>query len=283
MRCVCSRCSGRSLQIRSRQIPEHLEYRGSSSKTHKRHLPRQQGNHDHLNNQRDRDGGQPPILVSHGRGGQRARNRDGGVKQKFSAAWDVYRHDREFRRAAHVAMLFISALLLFPHYQWLGREHLGTSNQDLITWVIAQNISVGVISPLLGTIADRHGNRLAVRLAVFVSSLAPVVAVFLASGYVADGGRWYWVTFVLVGLCPVTMRMIQNYTLELVDEEQHPRYLSTMTFCFAVPFILSPLFGWLIDVLPYQYPFLAVSLMIAIGGVMTFRMSEPRHRRKQPT
>ena len=77
--------------------------------------------------------------------------------------------------------------------------------------------------------------------------------------------------------------MIQNYTLELFDEEQHPRYLSTMTFCFAVPFILSPLFGWLIDVLPYQYPFLAVSLMIAAGGVMTFRMSEPRHRRKQPT
>ena len=64
-------------------------------------------------------------------------NPAGGVRQKFSAAWDVYRHDREFRRAAHVAMLFISALLLFPHYQWLGREHLGTSNQDLIAGIRA--------------------------------------------------------------------------------------------------------------------------------------------------
>lgn len=202
----------------------------------------------------------------------------GSIRQKFSAAWDVYVHDREFRRAARVAILFISALLLFPHYQWLGREHLGTGNQDLIIWVVAQNISVGVVSPLLGRIADRHGNRLAVRLAVFTSALTPLVAVFLASPYVADGGRWYWITFVLLGLCPVTMRMLQNYTLELVDEDQHPRYLSTMTFCFAVPFVLAPLVGWLVDLLPYQYPFIAVSIAITIGGLMTFRMSEPRDR-----
>lgn len=212
---------------------------------------------------------------------------DGGhlisVRQTFRAAWDVYTHDREFRRASRVAILFMSALLLFPHYQWLGREHLGTSNQDLITWVVAQNISVGVISPLLGMIADRRGNRLAVRLGVFVSALTPLLAIFLASSYVAEGGRWYWLTFVLLGLCPVTMRMLQNYTLELVDEEQHPRYLSTMTVCFAVPFVLAPLFGWLIDLLPYQYPFAAVSVMIAAGGLMTFRMSEPRHRRKTST
>ena len=94
----------------------------------------------------------------------------------------------------------------------------------------------------------------------------------------ADGGRWYWITFVLLGLCPVTMRMLQNYTLELVDEDQHPRYLSTMTFCFAVPFVLAPLVGWLVDLLPYQYPFIAVSVAITIGGLMTFRMSEPRDR-----
>jgi MFS family permease len=209
---------------------------------------------------------------------------DGGhlisVRQTFRAAWDVYTHDREFRRASRVAILFMSALLLFPHYQWLGREHLGTSNQDLITWVVAQNISVGIISPLLGMIADRRGNRLVVRLGVFLSALTPLLAVFLASGYVTDGGRWYWLTFVLLGLCPVTMRMLQNYTLELVDEEQHPRYLSTMTVCFAVPFVLAPVFGWLIDLLPYQYPFAAVSVMIAAGGLMTFRMSEPRDRHR---
>jgi len=200
------------------------------------------------------------------------------VTDHLRQAWSVYREDREFRRAATVAILFISALLLFPHYQWLGRTRLGTTNVDLIGWVVAQNIAVGVASPVLGMIADRRGNRLAVRIAVLASACTPLVAVLLASPLVADGRRWYWITFVLLGLCPVTMRTISNYTLELVEADRHPRYLSTMTVCFAVPFVLSPAVGWLIDTLPYQYVFAAVSLVVAIGGAMTWRMSEPRHR-----
>jgi MFS family permease len=63
-----------------------------------------------------------------------------------------------------------------------------------------------------------------------------------------------------------------------VDEQQHSRYLSTMTVCFAVPFVFAPLVGWLVDTLPYQWSFVAVSAVIAIGGVLTFYMPEPRER-----
>lgn len=193
-------------------------------------------------------------------------------------AWQVYRGDRTFRQAAHVAMLFITIMFLFPHFQWLGREKLGSSLQDLIYWVVAQNISVGVFSSLLGMVADRHGNRLAVRIAVFLTSLTPVVAILLASPLVEDGRRWFWLTFVLLGLVPVTMKTILNYTLELADETHHPRYLSTMTFCFAIPpLVFSAAFGSLIDLMPYQYPFLMVTGLIALGGLLTFRMAEPRH------
>ena len=202
------------------------------------------------------------------------------IREPFRKAWRVYRDDAAFRRAARVAMLFISAILLFPHYQWLGRTRLGTTNEDLIYWVVAQNLSVGVFSPLIGRIADRKGNRLAVRVAGLITSLTPWSARVLASLDPETGRRWYWLTFVLLGLTPITMRTIQNYTLELVDETEHPRYLSTMTVCFAFPFVLSPLVGWLLDVLPYQIPFLAVSMLIAIGGLFTFRMVEPRHRKR---
>ncbi|REJ87447.1 MAG: MFS transporter [Planctomycetota bacterium] len=204
------------------------------------------------------------------------------IRRHVRKAWRVYRDDEAFRRAARVGMLFISSILLFPHYQWLGRTRLGTTNEDLIYWVVAQNLSVGVFSPLIGRIADRNGNRLAVRIAVFVASLTPLSALVLAAFDPETGRRWYWLTFVLLGLTPVTMRTIQNYTLELVDESQHPRYLSTMTVCFAMPFILSPFFGGLIDVLPYQIPFILVSVLIAAGGLFTFRMVEPRHRDRSP-
>ncbi|QDU41331.1 Major Facilitator Superfamily protein [Maioricimonas rarisocia] len=193
-------------------------------------------------------------------------------------AWQVYRGDRTFRQAAHVAMLFITIMFLFPHFQWLGREKLGSSLQDLIYWVVAQNISVGIYSPLLGMVADRRGNRLAVRIAVFATALTPLAAILLASPLVEDGRRWYWLTFVLLGLVPVTMKTLLNYTLELAEETHHPRYLSTMTFCFAIPPLLfSAAFGRLIDLMPYHYPFLMVAGLIALGGLLTFRMAEPRH------
>lgn len=73
------------------------------------------------------------------------------------------------------------------------------------------------------------------------------------------------------------MKTIANYTLELVPRDKHPQYLSTMTICYTIPFLLSPLLGVVIDFIPWQLPFLAVSGTIACGGLLTFRMAEPRH------
>jgi len=200
------------------------------------------------------------------------------VLDHFRSAWEVYRGDRQFRRVARAAMCFISAVLIFPHYQWLARERLGSTNADLLTWVVAQNVSLGIFSPMLGWVADRRGNRLSSRISIFLSALAPLLAMYLASSHFAPatGRRWYWLTFALLGLCPLTMRTISNYVLELVDESRHSRYLSTMTLCFAVPFVLAPGVGWLVDNFPYQWTFTGVSAVIALGGVLTFLMPEPR-------
>lgn len=198
------------------------------------------------------------------------------LAEPFLDAWRLYRRDKAFRRAARVAMLFISSLLVFPHYQWLGRERIGTTNEDLIVWVIAQNISLGVYSPIMGIIADRCGYRLAIRWALFLASLTPIVAILFGEELIPDARRWYWLTFVLLGLTPMIMKSIFTYTLELSEPAEHPRYLSTMRVVFAVPFVFSPLVGWMLDVLPYQYPFLMVAGLVFLGGVLTFWMSEPR-------
>ena len=146
----------------------------------------------------------------------------------------------------------------------------------LIIWVIVQNIAVGAFSPLIGRLADTYGNRMALRVAAFASSLTPFVAVLLASPLVPLGKNLFWLTYVFLGLTPVTMRTISNYTLELVPRDQHPRYLSTMTVCYTLPFIISPLFGALMDLVPYQYPFLAIGGVILASALLTFRMDEPR-------
>lgn len=196
----------------------------------------------------------------------------------FATAWKIFRDDKTFRKAAYVALLFISSLLLFPHYQWLGKTVIGTTTDDLFFWVIAQNISVGVYSPVLGRVADRFGNRLAIRIAVLTVSVTPVIAILFAKGVIPNPADWYWLTFVLLGLTPVTMRTILNYALEISAEQDHPRYLSAMRIIFAVPFVFSPVVGFLVDKIPFEIPFIGVSLLVFLGGLLTFNMIEPRNQ-----
>lgn len=200
-------------------------------------------------------------------------------------AWTVYRGDASFRRAAHVGMLFIGAIMLFPHYRWLAASRLGSQDVDMAWWVIAQNAGVGMISLVSGFLADRYGNRLVMRLQIFASAGIPLLAILLAGPLAAIGRHSYWMVFLLLGLTPITLKTVFNYTLELVEERDHPRYLSTMRICFALPFILSPVAGLWLDLFSEERRFMAVSLLFGLvsllifaGGLLTFGMEEPRHR-----
>jgi MFS family permease len=201
------------------------------------------------------------------------------IATAFSDAWQTMRTDHSFRRAAIVAMLFISVQLLFPHFQAFGRKHITDEHEgfQLMLWVIAQNAAVGAFSWGSGFIADRFGNRLAIRIQVFLCTLTPLIALLLTSGMIENGVRWFWVAFVFLGLVPVTMKTFINYTLELTEPENHPRYVSTMSLSFAVPFVLSPVVGALIDSIGFEPVFVAISGTILTGGLLTYRMAEPRH------
>jgi len=193
-------------------------------------------------------------------------------------AIEVVKTDANFRRAAAFGMCFSTIILVFPHFQALGRQRLQlqTDGFSLMIWVITQNITVGIASFFLGMLADRKGNRLALRCQSFATALTPLLALFLASPLIEDGRRWYWLTFCLLGLTPVTMKTIVNYTLELTEPVNHPCYVSTMSLCLATPFLLSPLVGLLVDRLGFESVFITGSIVVAISGVLTFRMSEPR-------
>jgi MFS family permease len=199
--------------------------------------------------------------------------------QAFTDAWTVFSTDQAFRRVAIVGMLFISVQLLFPHFQAFGRNRWGNEDEHfhLMLWVIAQNASVGGFSWISGFIADRYGNRLAIRIQVMMCTMTPLIALFLTSAYVENGLQYYWIAFVFLGLVPVTMKTIMNYTLELTNTSNHPRYVSTMSLCFAVPFVFSPIVGWLMDQIGFELIFLTIAGLIALSGMLTFRMSEPRN------
>ncbi len=203
------------------------------------------------------------------------------VFDHFRNAWQIFRHDRNFRRAAVVAMCFSPAMLLFPHYQALGRQgaSIQTTAFDIMIWVISQNIAVGVYSVVAGSLADRFGNRLVIRCQLFASALAPLLALALMSGSSDGSQRWFWLTFCLIGIAPVTIRTFVNYTLELTEPANHPRYVSTFSVCLAIPFCTSPLVGYCVDLFGFTPVFVGASAIIAAGCLLTFKMSEPRFER----
>jgi len=203
-------------------------------------------------------------------------------ENQFREAWRLLRRDRNFRKLAVVGMLFTSMQLLFPHYQALGRSLLDLDRAELgfhlMLWVIAQNAGAGLFSILAGMLADRFGNRLAIRIESFLAASAPIWAVLVTRDWFPHGEKLFWISFFLLSLVPVTMKTMVNYALELGKPEDHPRYISTLKLAMAVPFLLSPLVGWLGTIVGFETIFIVICVAIAAAGFLTFGLDEPRHR-----
>ncbi|MBN2477344.1 MAG: MFS transporter [Pirellulales bacterium] len=190
------------------------------------------------------------------------------------------RRDHNLRRLVLVAMLFGSSLIIFPHYQTLARVQLGLYGPVLMVWVVAQNAAVGMYSLLAGPLADAWGNRLTLRTLILGSAAAPLLAIAMCR-LGPTGAMWFWTVFIALGGTPLVLRILNNYALEICEPAEHPRYLSTLSLCLAVPFLLSPAVGWAVDRIGFEPVFLSTSGLILLGGGMTFRLEEPRHRRRE--
>ncbi len=57
---------------------------------------------------------------------------------------------------------------------------------------------------------------------------------------------------------------------------RHTRYLSIYQLCTAAVLMSSPAFGLAVDVAGFEPVILAVTALIAGGGMLTFRLVEPR-------
>jgi MFS family permease len=173
-------------------------------------------------------------------------------------------------------MAFGSSLALFPHYQALGRSNrLSLSFDNLMMWVVIQNMGTALFSLVAGPIADRRGNRLVMQLVMAGVAAMPVAAIGL-SYWNAWGPTLYPAVFLLIGLTPVGFKTLSNFTLEMSATADHPRYLSTLGLCFALPLFLSPALGWVVEATNFETGFFTISGVVSMGWLLTFRLHEPR-------
>ena len=113
--------------------------------------------------------------------------------------------------------------------------------------------------------------------------VAPVLALTLAR--LGDAGQpWFTAVFLLLGLTPVTFRILNNYTLEVTEKISHPRYLSTLSLAMAGPAILtSSFFGAMVDWVSFEFVFAIVVICVFVGWLLTFTLEEPRHKVHEST
>jgi hypothetical protein len=202
------------------------------------------------------------------------------VRRLFASSWKIVRTERDFRRMACVAVAFGSSLVLFPHYQALGRsDRLGLTFDNLMIWLIIQNIGTAIFSLVAGPVADRRGNRLVMRLVLLGIAAMPLTALGLSYLQVW-GPTLYPFVFLFIGLTPVGFKTINNYVLEISDAEDHPRYLSTLGLFLAAPLLLSPVMGWIVEAINFETVFITVSGVVFSGALLTFRLREPRQSMK---
>jgi len=190
--------------------------------------------------------------------------------------YDVFGNDARFRRLAYAAWLHMLMLLLFPHYVSLLKSRFEPQPFDIFIWVVAQNAGAGLFSLVAGGVADRWGNRFALRLQMFAAAGTPLLTLGLS--HLEAPGPWCWLTFLALGLTPVVFKTLSNYTLELAQPEDHPRYLSTLSLTLAAPYLLfSLIVGGMIHVAGHTPVFLLLSAVGVAAALATFAIDEPRN------
>ncbi len=191
----------------------------------------------------------------------------------------VLRHDRNLRRLTLVTLLFGSGLIIFPHYQAQALGPMQLPMEVLMLFAITQNAAVGIFSLFLGPLADRWGNRVALGLVILGSAVAPTLAVVLSRLPAGVGEGAYWMVYIPMGITPLVLRILVNYTLETCPPEQHPRYLATVNLCLVVPLVFAPVVGFLIDLesVGFELVFLATAVLLVFGALLTRTLEEPRN------
>ncbi len=184
--------------------------------------------------------------------------------------------DGNLRRVGLTAICLGAGLIVTPHYQALALGRFQCPPVELMRFAITQNIAVGLFSLLVGPMADAWGNRLTLRLLIFGAAGAPMLAAGLTLLPASLSGNLSWLIFIPLGISPLLLPILNNYVLETCPPHRHPRYLSTVNLCVAIPYLLAPGAGWAVEHIGYRPVFATAAALLLVSGVLTFWIAEPR-------
>jgi len=142
------------------------------------------------------------------------------------------------------------------------------------SWLIFIRSMVGWAGPLFGILADRHGRRKLMTFGLLAQSIGLV--------YIALARQWWAIgAIIILGIGITAFLPVQlAYLSDLVAYEKRGRALATVDLSFATTgIVILPIFGWLIDTIGWQAPFLILSVPSLIAAAITwFRFPTVEHQ-----
>lgn len=142
------------------------------------------------------------------------------------------------------------------------------------SWLLTLRSITGFFGPMMGVLADRHGRRKIMTLAL----LSQVVGLFLLS---LSNGWWGAIPMVFLGLAVNTFVPAQQaYISDMVPFERRGRALASIDVAFAFSgMAIMPLVGWVIETWGWRVPFMILSALSVISAIVIwFRLPAVEER-----
>jgi MFS family permease len=187
-------------------------------------------------------------------------------------------HDRNFIILFLVGALVSISFGVLQFYTVYAKSRLQIANSMLAWYLVFQVGLMPLGSVFYGTLADRYGNRLGIRIGSVIYALIPAMAVLVGSWPELTQRPWlYCIVYAMIGFNLPLQQILTNYLLEITPLELHPNYLGVYNALRSITLVFPPAIGLLMDIFLFDKVFLGLAVFLSLGIVLAYLLVEPRH------
>lgn len=186
--------------------------------------------------------------------------------------------DRAFRRVNAARLLIGASAMSTPFYVVFAIQHAGLPDSAIGVFAAASMVGGALAGVFLGPVADRMGPHRVIQVMSSLQFLVPLLAI---TGGVIHFSQFpllllFGILFVLQGMADGSLMLgIMNFLLEIAPSTERPTYIGLANTIAGV-IVLYPLVGgWVAAHLGYPAVFAISAGLIALGGVVAFRLPSP--------
>jgi MFS family permease len=181
--------------------------------------------------------------------------------------------DPVFRRLMAAQVMVGMMSLATPFYVVHATDVLDLPEAVIGSFVGAQQVAAAAAGALLGTVSDRWGPSVVIRIGGAIAITGPLCALL---AHLVDGGlliRAYPLVYVALGVYySSNMLGFYNYLMEIAPDDVRPSYVGLANTIMGILTLAPTLGGWLLEATSYTVVFGLSTALVFLGFLTTLRL-----------